>query len=28
VACTRFRGHSPKLIPPAVRTPLGSCNRS
>ena len=28
VACTRFRRHSPKLIPPAVRTPLGSCNRS
>ena len=28
LACTRFRGHSPKLIPPAVRTPLGSCNRS
>jgi hypothetical protein len=28
MACTRFRGHSPKLIPPAVRTPLGSCNRS
>jgi hypothetical protein len=28
MACTRFRRHSPKLIPPAVRTPLGSCNRS
>jgi pectin methylesterase-like acyl-CoA thioesterase len=28
VACTRFRRHWPKLIPPAVRTPLGSCNRS
>ena len=28
LACTRFRRHSPKLIPPAVRTPLGSCNRS
>ena len=28
VACTRFRRHSLKLNPPAVRTPLGSCNRS
>ena len=28
LACTRFRRHWPKLIPPAVRTPLGSCNRS